>query len=125
MDVAVAELETEEILERLEQRLVEMKVRQFDLFVQKRRHGIVNALDSLFRNSTIFVTRSLHEMGTKNAPDLVVLKTIQHKLYVRKLTRGRSVTKIVQSIFFDVAKICRELNIYHRRLECPTQSLII
>ena len=58
--VAVAEFQTQKVLERLAQRLVEVETRKFRVRRQHARDGVMNAVDGFLGHLSVAMTRRLH-----------------------------------------------------------------
>jgi len=58
--VAVAQFQTEKILERLAQRLVEVKTRKFRVRRKHARDRVMNAVDGFLGHLSVAMTRRLH-----------------------------------------------------------------
>lgn len=59
LNVAVALLHVEDVLERLQERFIEVEVRKFRLLHQESRDNVVNVFNSTLRNLAILVTSRL------------------------------------------------------------------
>ena len=72
LHIAVTQLQTQQVLVRLAQGLVEVEMRQFHLSAQQRGHHIVDTVDRLLGDAVVTVTRRLQGRKQQREDEILI-----------------------------------------------------